>query len=360
MLTKNIPREKTKRKKQKKLRRHRGVKPREKEEQLSPERKKIIRQVYTAGVGRSLSTPKEQFEMVTSLNQQELKEALLFSLTTKRFGQNEKYDIEAYEKEWGDYAPQTYDTAFPYAPHIASRLEEKSALETIDELAELYKKEKGWGPDEDWHNDIPALDSLVQFGSTQKVREKAFDVRYGKDKVSIDTRGYPMWKLTSENPEAKKVLIDNWLRMGGGANNIWFSSAVSAVFNGKESTEVYWNGESIAARGGLNGVLVKDIPKGLLEVVTSIYNDTQEYYKNNPKKIPKELHRGVSAAVTTSSPLESWTAEKSTAKKFDGHAILNSVAIDPKTIFMSYEATAGWAKEETLKGKKEYTLIGGK
>ena len=230
----------------------------------------------------------------------------------------------------------------------------------IDALEKQYNENSKYPLHDDWSTEVPALESLAKFGSSQKVREKAFQARYGVS-PNDPQLGYrrPVWAYSSDDPEDKQRLIQEWLYIGGGEKNVWFSAAVNSAIQGRNSSEVYWTGESAGAQGGLNGVIIADIPDGLKKLVLSIYNDTQEYYKKNPKKVPKVLYRGVTAKVTTSSPVESWTAAKSTANKFDGYSVFAKEQIRPEDIFMSYEATAHWLPEEQLKGKKEYTLIGG-
>lgn len=94
----------------------------------------------------------------------------------------------------------------------------------------------------------------------------------------------------------------------------------------------------------------------------NIYQETQSYYADRDD--PLELYKGTTFERTIASPAESWTDDREVAEGYDGHSVLER-AIDPESVFLSYEIVAERANVYTAQARNtviqdsEYVVFGG-
>lgn len=93
-----------------------------------------------------------------------------------------------------------------------------------------------------------------------------------------------------------------------------------------------------------------------------IYEETQSYYDERDE--PLELYKGTTFERTIASSAESWTDDEEVAEEYDGHSVLER-AIDPETVFLSYEVVRERANVYTSQARSifisdsEYVVFGG-
>lgn len=149
-------------------------------------------------------------------------------------------------------------------------------------------------------------------------------------------------------------VLHDWLFDSGGSLNSLFSAAIAEI--GSNKGKRLW-----VNRDGLP-VLAPRPTRRYVEFAKRLYEETQEFYKRRQKK-KIHLHRGVGERVATHSAVESWSTMKSVATEFandGGYGVIMVADVDPSSILMSWESHAlNWVDEANLRGKKEFTLLGG-
>lgn len=192
----------------------------------------------------------------------------------------------------------------------------------------------------------------------------------------------------------KGAFIDEWLYKGGSPAQ--YAASVAALGLGVNNGKEFWDGNK--TRNGMDANFnpkvysMKETYPGYFEhsdnVATNLqklYDETQGYYK---AKFPGQdlgqkeltLYRGLGSGehdVTAYKPwaVESWSPQISTAQRFGrmmqsetgrrgnrvkgGYTILTA-KVPYSSVIMSFEAQKKyWVAEENLKGKREYTILGG-
>lgn len=294
----------------------------------------------------------EMFNLLSRYDFREVNYALHWASENRDLITSYAYDdIVKYQnelKEWGYNAPGWQALGI-----VLTRLDEahtnnilqlsKKGLENVDENIREMCRER--------------LRTIANVGTSYKLRRQAKELT---DKTFM---GSP--ELRSEIDK----LVYGWCYASGTLQSLWLQAVANKKFNGKNETLVYWNGSS-------NGLILKDVDPVTLDAVNWIYNKTQDFYAN--KKVAKtgftKLYRGVGREVTVSSPIESWTLNISTAKRFadmmappitkrgqtqsTGFVLENDKPIPIEKVLMTWESMKGiYPPESELRGKKEVVVI---
>jgi len=239
---------------------------------------------------------------------------------------------------------------------LASRLDEENAKAVFDKLIAQRIEDKKlrptvYGPGsnmDDNKRDVileTSLTELAVVGPSNAFREMA--ARRIGEALGYSPTSAIGAKSLDENIQE---MVDNWTASGNTPGNPWVHTAAIKAFGGPDQVLGYWNHDTY-------GVIYADPAPGYVEAAKAIYQKTQTFYsKKKGKEFP--VFRGVRTEASVRSPLESWSLNASTAKKFDGHAIMERK--EPVSrVLMTWESMKGvFPPEENLKGKKEVVLLG--
>jgi hypothetical protein len=219
-----------------------------------------------------------------------------------------------------------------YFGMFVSRLSEEDGHKLLDNVGEI--------PDKLKRDDV--VRAMAYFGP-------------GTASVRASEMMYPRKPdfFSSDYETAKKAIVDGWVHTAGSPDSIAMQFAATEM-SGNEGKFLYIHGNGYPMGRPIPNPTVK-------ENLEKIYKETQDFYA---KKGVKELviYRGITRKSTVFQPIESWTLDYKTAKKFDGgkDGSVFKAKIPVEGILMSFESMKGiWPPEKELRGKKEITVLGG-
>jgi hypothetical protein len=193
----------------------------------------------------------------------------------------------------------------------------------------------------------PNMDSLVD-----KVLAKA--------PKGFIPRSHEPWSIFSSNVDSfKKPFMNEWARVGG---TMAHRRAYAALQDfGPNQGMNFWMGEKPLTQS-------ESIPsQNLQNSLAKLYQETQEHLKDHPKKTVR-LYRGIGGHPDEyhPAPVESWTSKRDVAERFgrtmkkDGKYSILTAEVPLESVLMNWKSAEGyWPPEEALKGKEEWTLLGG-
>lgn len=201
---------------------------------------------------------------------------------------------------------------------------------------------------------------ITSFGDTSY--SQPFGTRKGYDSYSTDPAGtfttLPRDSRarfssfgTGDTETDARLLLTGWSINADMPAAMWMHSVVASEFSGKQSIEGFWNPASL-------GIKFTEPDPNYKAAARWMYDRTQAKLGRSRKyKESVDLYRGVTSEISVRSHAESWSLKRTTAYKFNGHAVLKE-SVPSKAILYSYSSMKGFVPpEKILEGKQEFVVM---